>query len=645
MVFDQFARHLDSADDLHHPGAVGVCGSGVSKTEGGGFVSTTVTDYEYDHSGSSYGENHHDYHNEHEDGSDVQAYASEDPLASPHENVAATKSNRRAQNRRQARLGETDETSYSKRRISSGFLFAGVLVTIVVVAIVAIVHLFVVPGRSDSTTHSSPSNPSENQPEEDWILVSEIVGSVDSFGFQVDFNEDGSLVAVAAPRAHNGRGQVEVFRRITTNNEVQNPITEKEMWERVGDPIVGDSSGDYASLGMDLSPSGNHLAVGYPGNGNGFVRVFTLRNGKWLQQGQTLAGRSLTSQSFGASVSLANTATHLIVGAPLAGDQEQGMVHVYEWSPASDMWKEDGTVLHDSNPGDRFGSSVEITNNGNGVVVGAPGDDARWEDGGSISFFLRDPSTPTSSDEYCMPNGCWNGVHASDSPVAGETAGDELGQTFVLTSGGDGVVASSVNYNEEDYAVAPEYNGLAGFEERDQEVGVGKVMVILFATTSEDAEFTDYGGFNGVSRGGGLFGQDDHAFGVLGSTLGEGFGYDVTEHSSENDKVGVFVATNLNNESHTGIARAYTNGGGRLFKERGSEIGALPLGPSTAPWQGKGPSKNYNHAGPSVSIAAQGRLAMGYQSVVLDRMDGNGKEAVPGVVRFFQFQPVVAGTS
>jgi hypothetical protein len=83
-----------------------------------------------------------------------------------------------------------------------------------------------------------------------------------SFGYKVAITTDGKRVAVSSPKALEGTGRADIF-----------DFDESNKWVSIGS-ILGDLVGDEAGYGMDLSDDGESVVLGYPGNGNGFVRVF-----------------------------------------------------------------------------------------------------------------------------------------------------------------------------------------------------------------------------------------------------------------------------------------------------------------------------------------------------------------------------------
>mmetsp|Transcript_30333 Transcript_30333/g.44863 ORF Transcript_30333/g.44863 Transcript_30333/m.44863 type:complete len:623 (-) Transcript_30333:143-2011(-) len=425
-----------------------------------------------------------------------------------------------------------------------------------------------------------------------WVWNAEIVGEVDTFGYEVDFNVDGSRIAIAAPKADGGRGQLEVYERLSgANSSTPTSIDELEQWARLGQVIKGEAAGDDASLGMDLSHDGEHIAVGYPGNGDGFVRVFWLKSGLWKQKGQTLGGESLYSK-FGSAVSLNYDGTFLVVGAPQGGSEEHGMFQAYKWSGSS--WVDHGAAKYGQRPGDHFATSVSMSDAGDRIAVGVPDDDSRWENGGLAHYFEYVSSDPSSSLDGCTFD-CWSDIVIT--PLTGEDEGYRYGHKVQITGAGDAFISSALTHD--DYITTA-----SGSESFAEDVGVVRVV-------SYDAHMKE---------------GNEIGFGTKGLKAGEGFGYDVgIDHSNV-----WFCATSLNSRTETGVGRVYDFEFGDFY-QLAEDIGPLQLGDGM--WLGT----STNMYGPSVALA-NGILATGYQSVQI-----HGGEEVPGVVRIWRYQQTAAG--
>ena len=81
-------------------------------------------------------------------------------------------------------------------------------------------------------------------------------------GYSVSLSDDGSIVAIGAPRNTNlsstsstiGTGQVRIYQNV--NN----------IWTQLGSDINGESYTDYLGSSVSLSEDGSTVAIGAPGN-------------------------------------------------------------------------------------------------------------------------------------------------------------------------------------------------------------------------------------------------------------------------------------------------------------------------------------------------------------------------------------------
>lgn len=106
-----------------------------------------------------------------------------------------------------------------------------------------------------------------------WIQIgSDILGetSNDNFGWSLDLNSDGNILAIGAT-TNDGNGNSSGHARVYKN--------ESGNWTQVSNDIDGEASGDKSGYSVSLSSDGGFLAVGAinnDGNGNnsGHVRIF-----------------------------------------------------------------------------------------------------------------------------------------------------------------------------------------------------------------------------------------------------------------------------------------------------------------------------------------------------------------------------------
>ena len=84
-------------------------------------------------------------------------------------------------------------------------------------------------------------------------------------GVSVSMSSDGKRVAIGAPNANGGAGQVRIYEYNGT------------AWTQLGDDIDGEAVSDRSGTSVSLSSDGKRVAIGAPENDNsraGHVRVY-----------------------------------------------------------------------------------------------------------------------------------------------------------------------------------------------------------------------------------------------------------------------------------------------------------------------------------------------------------------------------------
>ena len=241
-------------------------------------------------------------------------------------------------------------------------------------------------------------------------------------GNSISFNDNGDRIAIGTPIAEtNGihRGNVIVFDFDTNNND----------WIQVGSLINGTQ--DYTNLGyaVSLNSSGNTLVAGGPGlyrNGNpgivGVVKVFNLVNDNWVQKGQDINGTQI-SDLFGGAVDISSDGNSIVIGAS-SDDQNienSGKIEVYSYN--NSQWTKKGETILGNN-GDWLGGSVDINNDGSKILAGSFGFD---NDKGKVELF-----------EFTNSN--WE---LKGNPIVGVTTGDRLGFSSAMNQDGSSIAVGT----------------------------------------------------------------------------------------------------------------------------------------------------------------------------------------------------------
>ena len=242
-------------------------------------------------------------------------------------------------------------------------------------------------GATNNTTNSgaayvfrySSGTWSEDSP----ILRASNTGTNDLFGRSVAMSGDGTKVIVGA----FGEGG-------STNNTPLSGAAyvfrySSGTWSEDSTILRASNAGSYDEFGNDvaMSDDGNIVIVGAYGEDTGgsgetgAAYVFRYSSGTWTQDSQILRAVSPAGGDFfGWSVDMSTDGNTVIIGARNEGASNYGAAYVFRYS--SGTWSQDPTILRVANmySNEKFGNDVAMSGDGTKVIVGAYGDDGPTND-------------------------------------------------------------------------------------------------------------------------------------------------------------------------------------------------------------------------------------------------------------------------
>ena len=259
-------------------------------------------------------------------------------------------------------------------------------------------------------------------------LGGDIDGEVagDYSGYSVSLTSDGNRLAIGAYR-NDGNGDNSGHARVYQWSGTD--------WAQLGTDIDGEVAGDYSGYSVSLTSDGNRLAIGAhrnDGNGDnsGHARVYQWSGMVWTQLGGDIAGEVAGDRS-GTSISLSSDGNRLAVGAPSndGNGDRSGHVRVYHWSGT--VWTQLGGDIDGEVAGDGFGVefSVSLSSDGHRLAVGAPFNDGNGDRSGHVRVYH------------------WSGTDWAQlgTDIDGEVAGDESGYGVSLSSDGNRLAVGALN--------------------------------------------------------------------------------------------------------------------------------------------------------------------------------------------------------
>jgi hypothetical protein len=244
-------------------------------------------------------------------------------------------------------------------------------------------------------------------------------------------------------------------------------------------------AGDEFGQSVALSDDGRTLAVGahYEQSSNadgtqnderpGAVYIFTLSESGWIQEASIKALEVTGSNDFGHDIALSADGNTLVIGATSAAYSTEGNVQhntgaAYVLVHGDDGWTHQSSV-HASNAraGGRFGISVDLSDDGNMLAVGSPGESsAAMGVGGDGS----DDTAPSAGAVYLFARTDGNWTQTTYIKASNTDAGDLFGYDLALS--GDGTTLAAGAYQESSNAT-----GVGGDESNDASSQAGAVYV------------------------------------------------------------------------------------------------------------------------------------------------------------------------
>jgi len=187
-------------------------------------------------------------------------------------------------------------------------------------------------------------------------------GSADFAGLAVSISSDASVLAVGAYlNDANGvdRGHVRVYRNLNGT------------WTQLGNDLDGLVDSEQFGYSIDLADNGLSIAIGAVGSG--IVRVFKYINGYWIQHGNNIYRKTLNDYDYsGVSVSISQDGNTLAIGAHFnqGGGIYRGFVRVFKIQNGT--WIQKGTDINGEADYDFSGSSISLSADGLYLAIGAP---------------------------------------------------------------------------------------------------------------------------------------------------------------------------------------------------------------------------------------------------------------------------------
>ncbi len=183
---------------------------------------------------------------------------------------------------------------------------------------------------------------------------------------------DGKTLAISDLGYNTFGGQLSVYR--FSNN----------TWQQMGSSFLGSNAYEGLGHSVDLSYDGNRIIYSSPyANANyGECKVFDWDGSTWNQVGTTFSS-SLFNLGYGIGVSINDNGSKIAILEKFAGTNFRGELKVYEL--VSGTWTQVGNAMS-STTNDDSPDFVELSGDGNSLILGAPNYDLSNERGKAMVF-------------------------------------------------------------------------------------------------------------------------------------------------------------------------------------------------------------------------------------------------------------------
>jgi len=260
----------------------------------------------------------------------------------------------------------------------------------------------IVGAKYDSTTASNAGSSyiyvkSGSNWVEQQIIESDDLEANDYFGYSVSISGDGNTAIVGSRNkdtVSNSEGKAYIFTRSGSTWSQQQAIQASNI-----------GSGDFFGHSVSLSADGQTAIVGAPnedsgGSQAGSCYVFARSGETWTEQQRFNSTPNIANSMFGWSASLSADGNTAVIGAY---QEDVGGVNyndgaAYIFTRSGNIWTQRQQITpSDLQSDDKFGTSVNISGNGQTVIVGSPREGA--SDGGAAYIFTRSGETWTQQQK------------------------------------------------------------------------------------------------------------------------------------------------------------------------------------------------------------------------------------------------------
>lgn len=229
----------------------------------------------------------------------------------------------------------------------------------------------------------------------------------DAFGSKVVISSDGNTIGASAIyEDNNGESDIGSVRIYTYNGT---------NWIQKGATIFGSGINALGRI-LEMDASGNTIITG---RFNGLNRVLTYNGSDWIQKGQNLIA---TSPENIVSATISGDANTIAYGTQ--NTSKTGQVRIFSFNGSE--WIQLGSTLNTGETGGAFGNTINLSNNGSILAIGAHEINSTVQKVGAVYVYQSDGTD-------------WNQVGQT---VMGNNIFDQVGSALDLSADGNTYVVA-----------------------------------------------------------------------------------------------------------------------------------------------------------------------------------------------------------
>ncbi len=205
--------------------------------------------------------------------------------------------------------------------------------------------------------------------------------------------------------------------------------------------LLADDGAPNDFFGFNVALSGDTAVIGATkvdddirGVDVGAAYVFTRSGNSWHQQAKLTADDGAAKDEFGGKVALSGDTA--VIGAIFQDDKGDNSGSAYVFTRSGTTWSQQVKLTAaDGAEGDAFGQSIALS--GDTVVIGAPHDDDKGNDAGSVYVFTRSGTTWSQQVKLTAADGVAGDVFGISIAFSGDTIviGADLNDEKALNAG------------------------------------------------------------------------------------------------------------------------------------------------------------------------------------------------------------------